>query len=288
MEAAGFLAEAGRARIDLFRKQMRRTAADPASEEAIHDLRVSIRRVLAWIAVRDALLGPDRDLREALSSLKALMSPLGKLRDAQVKRDLIRTILPKGDEPSWLYAVLVAGDVQRREEKVGRLLGRRRARRIRVPLPRTRTGRGSGVDASVAGSRYLSMLARAVRKHRKGALDPSNPEALHRMRLAFKKYRYAWEVLEPILPRAPRNGGKRLHDFQTLLGTIHDCDVILAEVRSFREGCLGEKAECDLETAVRALRSENFRDLLRIASIATDLCKDVTLPGEAKHGQRHG
>jgi len=109
------------------------------------------------------------------------------------------------------------------------------------------------------------MLARAVRKHRKGALDPSNPEALHRMRLAFKKYRYAWEVLEPLLPRAPRNGGKRLHDFQTLLGTIHDCDVILVDVRSFREGCLGEKAECALETAVRALRSEKFRDFLRIA-----------------------
>jgi len=288
LEAAAFLAEAGRARIGLFRKHMERAAADPASEESIHDLRVSIRRVLAWIAVRDTLLEPDRDLRETRSSLKTLMSPLGKLRDAQVKRDLIRTILPKGDEPSWLYAVLVAGDVQRWEEKVGRLLGRKSARRIRVPLPRTRAGGGSGGDASVAGSRHLSMLGRAVRKHRKGALDPSNPEALHRMRLAFKKYRYAWEVVEPLLPRAARNVGKRLHDFQTLLGAIHDCDVILVDVRSFREGCLGDQAECALETAVRALRSEKFRDFLRIASIATDLCKDATLPGETKHGQRHG
>ena len=80
------------------------------------------------------------------------MSPLGKLRDAHVKRDLIRTILPKGDEPSYLYAVLVAGDVQLLEERVRRFLGRKSARRIRVPLPRTRTGRGSGPDASVAAS----------------------------------------------------------------------------------------------------------------------------------------
>jgi CHAD domain-containing protein len=286
LEAAAFLAETGRARIDLFRKRLGRAAADPASEEAIHDLRVSIRRVLAWIAVRDALLGPDRDLRAARSSLKALMSPLGKLRDAHVKRDLIRTILPKGDEPSYLYAVLVAGDVQLREEKVGGLLGRKSARRIRVPLPMARTGRGSGADASVSGSRHLSMLGRAVRKHRKGALDPSNPDALHRMRLAFKKYRYAWEVLEPLLPRAARNGGKRLHDFQTLLGTIHDCDVILVDVRSFRDGFLGEKAECALETAVRAMRSEKFRDFLRIADHATNICEDVILPGETKHARR--
>ena len=269
MAAAGFLAETGRARVDLFRKRLRRAAADPASEEAIHDLRVSIRRVLAWIAVRDALLGPDRGLRAARSSLKGLMSPLGKLRDAHVKRDLIRTILPKGDEPSYLYALLVAGDVQLREEKVGGLLGRKSARRIRVPLPTARTGRGTGPDASVAGSRHLSTLGRAVRKHRKSALDPSNPDALHRMRLAFKKYRYAWEVLEPLLPRAVRNGGKRLHDFQTLLGTIHDCDVILADVRSFRDGCLGERAECALETAVRALRSEKFRDFERTAEHET-------------------
>jgi CHAD domain-containing protein len=286
LEAAAFLAETGRARIDLFRKRLERAAADPASEVAIHNLRVSIRRVLAWIAVRDALLGPDRDLRAARSSLKALMSPLGKLRDAHVQRDLIRTILPKGDEPSYLYAVLVAGDVQLREEKVGGLLGRKSARRIRVPLPTDRTGRGSGADASVAASRHLSMLTRAVRKHRKGALDPSNPDALHRMRLAFKKYRYAWEVLEPLLPRAARNGGKRLHDFQTLLGTIHDCDVILVDVRSFRDGCLGEKAECALETAVRALRSEKFRDFERIAEHATNICEDVILPGVTKHARR--
>jgi CHAD domain-containing protein len=264
LEAEAFLAETGRARVDLFRKRLRRAAADPASEEAIHDLRVSIRRVLAWIAVREALVGPDRDLRAARSSLKSLMSPLGKLRDAHVKRDLIRTILPKGDEPSWRYAVLVASDVRRWEESVPRLLGCKSPRRLDVPLPGTRTGGGSGTDASIAGSRHLATLGKDVDRLRKGALDPSNPEALHRMRLAFKKYRYSWEVLEPHLPRPARNRAKRLHDFQTLLGSIHDCDVILVDVRSFREGCLGEKAECDLETAVRSLRAKLFSEFRRI------------------------
>ena len=260
MESAAFLAETGRARIALFRKRLDRASADPASEEAIHDLRVSIRRVLAWIAVRSALLGPDRELPAARSSLKGLMSPLGKLRDAHVKRDLIRTILPKGDEPSFLYALLVANDVLRWEEKVGRLLGRKRARGIRVPLPRTRSGRGSRPEASAQASRHLAKLGRAVDRHTKGALDPSNPDALHRMRLAFKKYRYAWELLEPLLPRAARNRAKRLRDFQTLLGTIHDCDVILADIAAFRRDILGLEMECALEIALRGFREKGFRE----------------------------
>jgi CHAD domain-containing protein len=263
LEAAAFLAETGRARVDLFRNRLRRAAADPASEEAIHDLRVSIRRVLAWVAVRDALLGPDRDLRAARSSLKGLMSPLGKLRDAHVKRDLIRTILPNGDEPSYLFAVLVASDVRRWEERVGGLLGRKGARRIRVPLPMPRGGGGSRPKAPAQASRHLATLRRAVNRHREGALDPSNPEALHGMRLAFKKYRYAWELLAPLLPRAARGGGKRLRDFQTLLGTIHDCDMILAEAASFRRTILGREKESALETAFRSFREKNFREFRR-------------------------
>jgi CHAD domain-containing protein len=273
LEAATFLAEAGRERIDLDRKCLRRAAADPASEEAIHDLRVSIRRVLVWIAVREALLGPDRDLRAARSSLKALMSPLGKLRDAHVKRDLIRAVLPKGDEPSYLYAVLVAGDVRRWEDRVGRLLGRKSARRIRVPLPMARTGGGSGPGASAEASRHIAKLGRDVDRHRKGALDRSNPEALHRMRLAFKKYRYAWELLEPLLPRAARNCAKRLHAFQTLLGTIHDCDVILAEAASFRRNILGIEKECALEIAFRAFREKSSGEFRRTAGTAGGLSR---------------
>lgn len=260
MESSAFLAETGRSRIALFRKRLGQAAADPASEEAIHDLRVSIRRVLAWIAVREALLGPDRDFRAARSSLKGLMSPLGKLRDAHVKRDMIRSVLPKGDEPSYLYAVLVAGDVRRWEEKVGRLLERKGARRIRVPLPRTRTGGDTGHEASAEAPRLLAKLGGCVDGYREGALDPSNPEALHRMRLAFKKYRYAWELLQPLLPRSPRNRAKRLHAFQALLGTIHDCDVILAEAASFRRNILDQEKECALEIAFRAFREKNFRE----------------------------
>lgn len=273
MEAAAFLAASGRTRSARVRERLKRAAANPASDEAVHDLRVAIRRVLAWIAVRDALLGPDRRLREARLSLKALMSPLGKLRDAHVKRDWIRTVGPEGDEPSYLYSVQVASDILRWEARVRKRLGARSAGRFRLPFPKGVGGRGARLEAAIRAPELLGKLEREVSKHRKGALDPAHPEALHRMRLAFKKYRYAAEVLLPLFPKATEETAKRLHAFQTLLGTIHDFDVLLAEAHAFRRDMLGVATESAIETAFRRLREEKFREFRKIAGTARGLSR---------------
>ncbi len=260
MEADAFLAESGRKRSARVREQLKRAAANPASDEAVHDLRVAIRRVLAWIAVHDALLGPDRRLREPRLRLKALMSPLGKLRDAHVKRDWIRSVVPDGDEASYLYSVQVASDILRWEARVQERLGAESTRRLRIPLPEGTGGPGGRLEAVILAPNLLGRLEREVSKHLVPALDPARPEALHRMRLAFKKYRYAAEVLLPLFPRATEETAKRLHGFQTLLGTIHDFDVILAEAAAFRHGILGLEKECALEAAFREVREKSFRE----------------------------
>jgi CHAD domain-containing protein len=265
LEAAAFLAESGRTRSARFRECLKRAAANPASDEAVHDLRVAIRRILSWIAVRDALLGPDRRLRERRRSLKALMSPLGKLRDSHVKRDWIRRVLPEGDEPSYQYSVQVASDVLRWEARVRKRLGAQSTRRLRLPSLKGVGGRGDRIEAAIPAPEFLGKLERQVSKHLKAALDPAHPEALHRMRLAFKKYRYAAELLLPLFPKATEETTKRLHAFQTLLGTIHDCDMILADAASFRRNILGWKKESALEIAFRAFREKSFGEFREIA-----------------------
>ena len=279
MEATAFLEESGRTRAVRFREELKRASADPTSDEAVHDLRVAIRRALAWITVRTALLGPDRGLREARSSLKALMAPLGKLRDAHVKADWIRNVVPEGDEPSYRYAVQVSSDVLRWESRVRKRLGARSTLRLRVPLPKETGGLGERLEAAILAPDILGRLEREVSKHREAALDPAHPEALHRMRLAFKKYRYAAEVLLPLFPKATEETEKRLHAFQTLLGTIHDFDVILAEAHAFRRDILGVAAESTIETAFRRLREGKSREFQEIAgtpdSLATVFGKEL-------------
>jgi CHAD domain-containing protein len=271
LDAPAFLEESGRERAARFRECRQRASADPSSDEAIHDLRVAIRRVLAWIAVRDALLSPDRRLREARSSLKKLMGPLGRLRDAHVKRDWIRKVLPAGDDPSYAYAVLVASDVLRWEGRVRERLGSPSTARLRVPVPKTAGPPGARDDIVALAGRHLRTLAAAVAGHREAALNPANPDALHRMRLSFKKFRYAAEVLLPLFPGATEETAKRLHAFQTLLGTIHDFDVILAEAGAFRRDILRLEAESALENAIRELRDRKFRVFREAAGTADGL-----------------
>jgi CHAD domain-containing protein len=273
LKTAAFLAETGRERIARFRKRLKEAATDPTSEKAVHDLRVAIRRVLAWTAVWEELIGPDPGLREARGSLKKLMSPLGRLRDAHVKRDAIRRHVPTGDRPSYLYALLVASDVLRWEARVRRLLKERWPAGIRIRVPKRGAAPGDGIDIAAGASRLLATLAGDVARHRETALDPGNPEALHRMRLAFKKYRYAWEVLSPLSPRPGKAAADRYHAFQTLLGTIHDCDVILHEAAAFRKDAAGSGKESVLEASFRQLREEKFGEFRRIAGTAGGLSR---------------
>ncbi len=280
MEAAAFLADTGRERIARFRMRLEAAASDPASEEAVHDLRVSIRRVLAWTAAWNALMGPDPELRRARASLKKLMTPLGRLRDAHVKRDAILRLVPSGDQSSYLYAVAVASDVLRWEAAVRALLGKRWPASIRLRVPKKGDTKKRPVDVAEGASRLLERLAGEVARHREEALDPARPDALHKMRLAFKKYRYTWEVLSPLFPRGGRATARRYHAFQTLLGTIHDCDVILHEAGAFRAFAVGTGGDSTLEKAFRRLRQEKFLEFRRVAGTPRGLARLLgTLPG---------
>jgi len=161
--------------------------------------------------------------------------------------------------------VQVASDVLRWEARVRVRLGTHSNRRLRLPVPKGAGGPGGHLEAAILAPALLGRQEREVSKHLAAALDPAHPEALHRMRLAFKKYRYAAEVLLPLFPKATEETAKRLHAFQTLLGTIHDCDVILAEAASFRRDVLGREKECALEIAFRAFREKKFGEFREIA-----------------------
>jgi CHAD domain-containing protein len=86
------------------------------------------------------------------------------------------------------------------------------------------------------------------------ALEPSAATAQHDMRIAAKRLRYVLEITGPCLgpeAKASRDAAKRL---QSVLGEIHDCDVMLARAE-------GIESLCALLHARRELLFRRFGDL---------------------------
>jgi CHAD domain-containing protein len=66
---------------------------------------------------------------------------------------------------------------------------------------------------------------------RKQTITPSDGASIHRMRVAFKKFRYMVEVIGPLRGRTSNRQLKAMNAFQGLMGDIQDAEVLLHNVR---------------------------------------------------------
>ncbi|HWH44871.1 MAG TPA: CHAD domain-containing protein [Thermoleophilaceae bacterium] len=102
-----------------------------------------------------------------------------------------------------------------------------------------RARRVKGLDAGMAFreavERVIAVRAAEVDGFREAARDPGDVDALHDMRIAAKRLRYAYEIAEPCLGAEAKRGARRARALQDLLGEIHDCDELVPLVRRHRK-----------------------------------------------------
>lgn len=274
MEDTNFAETVIRKRSSRFRKCLRRASVE-AGEEEIHDLRVSIRRLLAGLSVVASLYRKKFAVAGPRKRLQALMTPLGKLRDAQVKMLWLTKVVPVGDEPTYEYALSVACDLEMWRKRVLVALGNVDSARFTiVPAPRDIPALPTSELCKIAAS-ILRENRREVESLREKAAAESDAESLHRLRLAFKKYRYCAEIFAPLFPEVTGDTLERLHAFQTLLGDLHDFDTILADAEYFLTSVIHCKGDHAVMTRFRKLRHEEFLKLTPILSRPDGLAKNV-------------
>ncbi len=201
------------------------------SETAVHDLRVSARRLLGALDVIRAV-EPRPRLRRLRRAVKGILDALDDLRDVQVMLLGLSKTAEAAPPPASFVARL-----HRRER---RLLARARA-----GLKGTRPGglrkglrkmglrlREASEDADAEALKAVDRLFRRSTETAARVADP-DPVSIHLARIAFKKFRYAAEVVEPFTPFDTSDRLKRMHAYQARLGDIHDVDVLLAELDRF-------------------------------------------------------
>jgi CHAD domain-containing protein len=87
------------------------------------------------------------------------------------------------------------------------------------------------------------------------SFDPhGDPVELHNMRIAAKRLRYVCELTGPALGRAAATGAREAKEIQTLLGELHDCDVMLELIDEHAERLGKEDSAAALALAPRAAK----------------------------------
>jgi len=209
-------------------RRFRRTTPPPS----VHKLRVSTRRLLTSL---DLLVELARggSLKRVRNALRAHFKEMGMLRDAEVQIGELKDMaLPKAKR-RILRRVL-----EKRARRLAGLVAKatdvglaKEIQRIEVLLTSAPPGPASDQKVRSAVNRALGKALGQAKR-----LCPRSAQGLghlHRGRIAIKRLRYMAEFVHPVAG-ADRKLLKRLAHCQTLMGDIHDAEVMMARLKKWK------------------------------------------------------
>ncbi len=220
------------------------TALDPSVrvdvEDAVHKMRVAVRRTRSALATYRRLL--DRDVTDPLrDELKWLGGVLGPVRDAEVMRDHLR------EEAAAQPRSAVIGPVtrridrtlvdQHREAHKKAVVEMRSDRYLRLLDALDAIAGGSALKGKRVDRSARKQLPKAVRKAfgrmlgyvaqaRAAASAEEADRLLHEVRKAAKRVRYAAESVRPVFGSDANDLAKTMEQLQDVLGEHQDSVVV--------------------------------------------------------------
>jgi len=198
-----------------------------ASMDAVHDLRVAIRRCRSVAAAMEEI-DPDPAWPAMRKAARKLFRALGALRDAQVMDEWVKKLGPEADPVrAHLQASFESKEPQLREETLRAVA--KFDQRAWKHLARTLRQRSRLVPAGSLAAECLAVerCESAKELHAK-ALRTERPKPWHALRIGLKRFRY---TVESLLPEQYAVWGNNLKRIQDLLGEVHDLDVLSELVR---------------------------------------------------------
>lgn len=225
------LLEALEKRWKNYRAELKRCRAE-FSNEAVHDLRVAARRMLALVQLLNSI-SPRPRLQKLNRAFKDQLDEFDDLRDTQViLAEISETIKELPQLQRFQY------HLQSLEEDLLKTLRKKLkvidlfdvSKRIR----KTREALESKTDDELALQTLQAVDdAFLITKQRHSWIDSAQPATIHRVRIAFKSFRYMVEIIHPLLNEYPIENLKRMNDYQSLMGEIQDVEVIMQTLADF-------------------------------------------------------
>jgi CHAD domain-containing protein len=209
-------------RLKRFSKNLRYAAKHPEDPEAIHDLRVSIRRIVQAFKTFRELLDPA-PVKKLRRRFHKLMDLCAAVRNCDVALTLLDQVgITTGASVSRLKKT--RGEAG---EKLHRRLRAERQKDHAAPDPRSHPKEddwklNQSLEANLR--RVLPELAEEFFDSGKAAISAhASYQKLHRFRLQAKRFRYTLELFESFYGTEMSQGSDILKELQDRLGAINDC-----------------------------------------------------------------
>ena len=204
------------------------------SETSVHDLRIETRRMLAMLDLLRALHFPD-SLKKTRKIFKKRLDAFDELRDTQVQLLLLKPLRRAFPEARAFDPLLrrreqrIIGELRHDIKAMKQLRLERRLKAVEKELHEfasTGSPERTGTLASAAlREAFDEVVALRLR------VRSSHTATIHRMRVAFKRFRYVSELLQPLFPRLTAKQLRQMQAYQGLMGDIQDMEVLIAAVK---------------------------------------------------------
>ncbi|MBN9593383.1 MAG: CHAD domain-containing protein [Alphaproteobacteria bacterium] len=216
--------------------------------EGVHQMRVGLRRMNVALAMLKMMPGSP-GVKRLRKRTRALAAGLGQARDLDVFVDEILAGMP-ADDAAALETLRVETDRLHRDAwAVAKMAVEDRALDAFLDeiaaLAEELSAPGQAKDRKVLSQAAPDVLDRLLSRARKRGRRIVNGDdrALHRLRIALKKLRYAVEFFESLYPhKSGRRYLKRLKAMQDLLGRVNDAAAARATLKRVLDGADGDVA----------------------------------------------
>jgi CHAD domain-containing protein len=225
MTAGTVLLDAVDSRWKKYRSGLKTCRAE-FSGEAVHDLRVAVRRLLAIFDLLRSVIHHPR-IKKIRRELKDQLDHLDELRDVQVLLADISEFVHDVPELNIFREYL-----QKKEAKLLRV-ARKQIKSLKTGGLAARVEKVRGMIELLPEQNLRENLlepvddayARVIRYY--AVIDAEKPTTIHRLRIAFKKFRYMIEIIYPLLENFPPGNFQKMHDYQGMMGDIQDMEAAL-------------------------------------------------------------
>ena len=218
-------------RLEDVARQMRLVRRDP-SADAVHDLRVSIRRFSSVLQVFPTCFSRKRAAR-GRKRLKTILKAAGEVRDRDIAlglaarsgngdvNGLVESLERERHAAARRLRRLVRKDRRRKVLATAKQSVRRKKPRRSKPPAKTWN---PAAPASENAVNHLPELFRNLfEAGRQALVEPVDLAELHALRLKTKRRRYTLELFEPCYGPEIGERLEQLKNLQDLLGDINDC-----------------------------------------------------------------